>query len=302
MLSQVWVSGSTETAHLARVALASSSGCSSGATAGVSKTREMSVSKSDETSAVTANGLTGADEDSHSRNGSPATISTGAAALLSPQLASNLRLGCHMQPLLRDGELTAQHGGAEVVALQAFVTPPRHSRAIPIAVPGKAPVRVPAAVAVTITTVAVPEATLLPSEENPMQPPEPAMPGMPPGESQLHGVPPAASAAPSGGAPGDEGDATAAHDEALLDAYQAAVEHFFEAKTRLLCCGDVICLPVQVTHSLEGALSSMHGGGAGNTKPVYFQVIKLVPGAELFDPRLARFPALITPPHSGVTE
>lgn len=270
LFAQVWAPGTSRAAHIARAASSPSSIDSVAAHRSSNASRNSSLCTSDQTHSsaqTTEDPLDGA-AGTISSGSSNRTIATGATVCLSPQLASNLGLGCHLQPLLWAAEIHPQQRDVEIVALQAFAGPSQHRSSVSMAVPGRPAICVPAATAISITTVAAPEATLLPSEENPVQDQASMMPGS---EGTQQGA-----ALPSLHA----GDGSEAHDEAVLDAYQAAIVRFFQTQPRLLCCGDVFCLPVQMTASLEGALATLHGSSTGGAcKPVHFQVIKLSPGA-----------------------
>ena len=280
--SQVWVPGSAGAAHIARAALASDSpDAGSDAASPLAAAREQLQ--------------TVAEHGSDARSAGHRTVSTGTAAGLSPQLTANLGLGCHLQPLLRAaGSLPLQQRqlGAEVVALQMYAAAPEHRLSVSVTVPGRPPVCVRAATAISITTVAMPEATLLPTEESLAQQQQQQQLGGASGCDPAHGMPsPAGGAAAAAGAAAED---VSAHDEAALDALQGALERFFQSSARLLCRGDVFCLTVPVTDSLYGALATLHGGGnsggssgeasgkefvGGGNRPVYFQVVELSPGA-----------------------
>ena len=272
LFAQVWAPGTSQAAHIARAALSLSSTDTVAAHRNSNASRNSSFCTPDQThtsAQSTEDPLDGA-AGTMSIGSSTRTITTGATVSLSPELASNLGLGCHLQPLLSAAETHSKQRGVEIVALQAFAGPSQNRSTVPMAIPGQPAICVPAATAISITTVAAPEATLLPSEENPVQDQASMMPGS---EGTQQGA-----ALPS--LPAGDGSEAAAHDEAVLDAYQAAIVRFFQTQPRLLCCGDVFCLPVQATASLEGALATLHGSSTGGAcKPVHFQVIKLSPGA-----------------------
>lgn len=229
-------------------------------------------------------------------------------ARLSPQLALNLGLGCHLQPFFRaEPASKLPTSSSETVVIQAYTSPAANSRQAVVHIAAPQLTRVPAAFSITVSHIPTPELAMLPTEstlEQQQQQQEQQQPGgqqqqQQPQQQQHAGgeggaapqanpplaatLPPArlTPAAPAESASGDApvvGEQQEAHDNATLDAFTAAVVLYFQALPRLLCLGDVFGLWVPITDPLDATAAALHGRGVPHQRLVHFQVVELTPG------------------------